>query len=74
MDEWVYTADEVVDAASTVVAVKVDGDDHPELAERFEVVGYPTMVLVSPEGEELGRLSGYVSVKGMTQFLTDTNN
>ena len=70
MDEWVYTADEVVDAASSVVSVKVDGDDHPELADRFEVVGYPTMILLSPEGIELGRLSGYVSVKGMTQFFS----
>ncbi len=70
MDEWVYTADDVVDAAMSVVSVKVDGDDHPELAERFEVVGYPTMILLSPEGVELGRLSGYVSVKGMTQFFS----
>jgi thiol-disulfide isomerase/thioredoxin len=69
MDEWVYTADDVVDASEPFIAVKVDGDDHPELAKSHEVSGYPTMILTSPEGEELGRASGYVNVADMTTFL-----
>jgi thiol-disulfide isomerase/thioredoxin len=69
MDEWVYTADQVVDASTRVIAVKVDGDDHPELKERFGVSGFPTMIILDPVGEELRRLSGYVNVADMTEFM-----
>ena len=69
MDQWVYTADAVVEAAAPLVAVKVDGDEHPDLKERFGVTGFPTMVLLSPDGEELRRLSGYVNVADMRNFL-----
>ncbi len=69
MDQWVYTADPVVRASSGVVAVKIDGDDHPDLAKAHNVVGYPTMILMGPDGTELRRLSGYVNVADMTTFL-----
>jgi thiol-disulfide isomerase/thioredoxin len=69
MDEWVYTADGVVDAAQSVVAVKVDGDERLDLKDRFGVTGFPTMVLLNAQGEELGRESGYVNVADMTEFL-----
>jgi thiol-disulfide isomerase/thioredoxin len=69
MDEWVYTADDVVDASQAVVAVKVDGDERLDLKERFGVSGFPTVILLSPQGEELRRASGYVNVVDMTEFL-----
>ena len=69
MDEWVYTADGVVDAAESLVAVKVDGDERLDLKDRFGVTGFPTMILLNSGGEELGRASGYVNVADMTDFL-----
>jgi thiol-disulfide isomerase/thioredoxin len=69
MDEWVYTADQVVDASQSVVAVKVDGDDFPDLKNRFGVSGFPTMIIMAADGVELRRLSGYVNVADMTEFL-----
>jgi len=69
MDEWVYTADAVVDAAGNLVAVKVDGDERLDLKERFGVTGFPTVILLSPDGEEMRRASGYVSVAEMAEFL-----
>jgi thiol-disulfide isomerase/thioredoxin len=69
MDEWVYTADGVVAAAQTVVAVKVDGDERLDLKDRFGVTGFPTLILLDAEGGELGRASGYVNVADMTEFL-----
>jgi thiol:disulfide interchange protein DsbD len=69
MDEWVYTADQVVDASSSVVGVKVDGDERLDLKDRFGVVGFPTMILLDSKGEEIRRVSGYVNVAEMTEFL-----
>jgi len=71
MDGWVYTAAKVVDAAKAgnVIAVKVDGDDHPELKKRFGVEAFPTMILLDAEGTELGRNVGYTGVDAMAAFL-----
>jgi len=70
MDEWVYTADVVVDASAAYVSVKVDGDEQPELKRRFMVEGYPTMLVVDTGGTVLRRAAGYQSVAEMTEFLT----
>jgi len=72
MDEWVYTADDVVIASQSVIAVKIDGDEHPDLKESFGVSGFPTMILLSSEGEEIRRVSGYVNVADMAEFLKGT--
>ena len=69
MDEWVYTADDVVAASQSVVAVKVDGDERLDLKERFGVSGFPTMILLDAMGEEIRRASGYVNVVDMTEFM-----
>jgi len=71
MTQYVFVAKDVVDAASDVMCVMVDGDEHSELVERFKVKGYPTGVMLSPEGEEVGRFLGYQSVVQMAQFLKD---
>ncbi|MDI9635704.1 thioredoxin family protein [Kamptonema cortianum] len=69
MDELVYTALDVVEAASGVVAVKVDGDVRKDLAEKFSVGAYPTMILLAPDGTEIRRAVGYRGVKAMVEFL-----
>lgn len=69
MDALVYTAQSVVTASQSVVAVKIDGDEHKDLTQRFEVSAYPTLILLSPEGDELRRAVGYQSVAEMVAFL-----
>lgn len=69
MDEWVYSADAVVDASASLITVKVDGDERLDLKDRFGVSGFPTMILLAPDGEELRRASGYVNVVDMTALL-----
>jgi len=49
--------------------VKVDGDERFDLMERFGVSSFPTMILLSPQGEKLRRTSGYVNVDDITSFL-----
>jgi len=71
MEEWVYTADSVVEASESFISVKVDGDDFPDLAKRFEVAGYPTMIKMSPSGEILGKVVGYQGVEAMAKFLKE---
>ena len=69
MDQWVYTADTVISASKSLVCVKVDGDDHRDLVKKFDVSGYPTLILVSPSGEILKKVSGYQSVIKTINFM-----
>jgi thiol:disulfide interchange protein len=69
MDQLVYSADAVVKAAENVISLKVDCDKEPELKKQFGVRGYPTMILLTPQGEELKRIDGYRGVKEMAVFL-----
>ncbi len=69
MDKIVYTADLVVDASKNIIAVKIDGDEHPELAKRFDVKAYPSLILLSSDGKILNKKVGYQSVKQTAAFL-----
>ena len=69
MDQLVYTASDVVTAASGVLAVKLDGDVERELVKQYEVKGYPTLLLLDVDGTVLNRAVGYTSVAETVKFL-----
>lgn len=71
MDQWVYTAHDVVAAAAGVVAIKLDGDVERELVKKYEVKGYPTLLLLDDQGAVVRRASGYQGVAAMARFLRD---
>lgn len=47
------------DLAKLVVPVRVDAEKERGLAGLFRVTGYPTTIVISRRGEEVGRLIGY---------------
>jgi len=53
------------------ISLKVDAEEHVDLAEEYDVVGYPTIVFLSPDGEEIGRIVGY---EPPDKFLQDVKN
>jgi thiol-disulfide isomerase/thioredoxin len=69
MDRMVYTAQPVVDAARGTIAVKVDGDDQRALVKRYGVGGYPTLIVLDPDGTEVRRAVGYRGVAEMVELL-----
>lgn len=69
MDQLVFTAAAVVTAAKDVIAVKVDGDDHRDLKKRYNVDGYPTLILLESDGKEVRLGVGYQSVLEMVALM-----
>lgn len=69
MAELVFTAQEVVDAATGATCIVVDGDARKDLTEKYEVTAYPTGILFDGEGKEIARYVGYQSVKQTAAFL-----
>jgi thiol:disulfide interchange protein len=61
MEREVYTDKDFVEFSRSQVFLRLMADTSPEgeqLARRFRVVGFPTIVVLNAEGEEVGRLVG----------------
>ncbi len=70
MDTTTFVDAAVVAALKArTVPIKVDADADPGLTRRFNVDGYPTMLLVKPDGTELGRILGFRSAADFLDAL-----
>jgi thiol-disulfide isomerase/thioredoxin len=71
MDEWIWTDAEVVEALRAgFVGVKLDGDIEKEHVRRFEVKGYPNILIVDPaSGLATRSVVGYQSSQQILDFL-----
>jgi thioredoxin-related protein len=67
----IFTRDEFVSKSRAFVPVYVDGDtpSGQALGQRFNVSGYPTMVLLTADGNEVTRLEGSVEPAKYMQLL-----
>ena len=54
---------------SRYLAVRVDQDARPDLANRYEDYGWPATVIYAPDGSELVKRQGYVPPKAMAALL-----
>ena len=68
LDREVYTSAEVIALSQEFVCVKVDGGRRPGLARTHRVGGYPTVLFLGPQGQELNRVRGYEPTHA---FLSD---
>ncbi len=73
LDREVFPNAVVGEAARGLVAVKVDAEagDGPAVVERYHVVGYPTVLVLRPDGTEIDRIFGYVEPDAFAATLTD---
>lgn len=71
MDEWIWTDAEVAAALHAgYVGVKLDGDIEKAHVKRFEVTGYPTMVILDPATDKVvKKVSGYQSSVQVLTFI-----
>jgi uncharacterized protein YyaL (SSP411 family) len=70
MDEKTYAHPEVLDLLKKhVVAIRVDADAHPDLAERYRDWGWPATALLTPRGQALAELRGYQAPERFLSFL-----
>ncbi|RJP37166.1 MAG: DUF255 domain-containing protein [Phycisphaerales bacterium] len=60
MDKTTFVDERVVAALrARTIPIKVDAEADAALARRFNVDGYPMMLLVRPDGTEAGRIAGF---------------
>ena len=72
MDETTYRDPEIGKILSEkFVAIRVDIDARPDLAERYGEWGWPATILLSPDAEELGKFRGYLEPDKLRAALDD---
>ena len=70
MDEQTYANPHIAaELASHYIAVKVDHDARPDLAERYRDYGWPATIIFDAKGRELVKRAGYIPVAEMQQLL-----
>jgi uncharacterized protein YyaL (SSP411 family) len=74
---WCHVMDETTYADAEVgrllnerfIAVRVDIDARPDLAERYGDWGWPATIVLSPDAEELGKYRGYLETQRLLEIL-----
>jgi uncharacterized protein YyaL (SSP411 family) len=70
MDTTTYRDPRVVALlGSNYLAVRVDQDARPDLANRYENYGWPATIIYAPDGTEIVKKQGYVEPDGMARLL-----
>ena len=59
----------VAQLATQFICVLVDADEEPQLCQRLQLAGYPTLVIISPAGSSLGRLTGWQEAPALAHSL-----
>jgi hypothetical protein len=70
MDETTYRDPKVISLmGSRYVAVRVDQDSRPDLANRYEDYGWPATIVFAADGTEIVRRRGYLNPSEMASML-----
>lgn len=70
LDDSVYTDSKVIQMSTEMVFVKVDADKDTLDTRKYGISGYPTIVLMKPDGEEIDRIYGYLP---LPDFINQIN-
>jgi uncharacterized protein YyaL (SSP411 family) len=70
MDATTYRDPSIVAlVGSRYVAIRVDQDSRPDLANRYEDYGWPATIIYAPDGTEIVKKQGYVEPAAMARLL-----
>lgn len=70
MDQKTYANEDVANVISEhFIAVKVDHDERPDLANRYRNYGWPATIVFSADGREIVKRAGYIAPQRMARLL-----
>jgi len=69
MERTTWADPGVIERTAAFVALKVDGDLHPGVMERYGVAVLPALLVLDGAGDEMGRIVGFVSADELRPIL-----
>jgi len=76
LDNKVYAKAEVYEFANTnQINYKIDAEkgEGPDFAKKYKIEGYPSVLFLDGDGNEIDRIYGYVPVKEFKEMIVDYN-
>lgn len=74
MTAKVLSEQQVVQRSRRFICVAVDADRDPDICRTHGVRGYPTILVISPDGREIVRRTGKVALKTLVAMLDDVHS
>ncbi len=74
MEEQTYPAAKVIAAAQDFVMVQVDVDEHPDLAQRYNINSLPTMEWMHADGKPFATISGGLPPDMLLHAMREAKN
>ena len=71
LDASVFSHPAVIDSLDNYIFLKVDTDEHEDVAAYYSVVGMPTLVILNTEGHEVHRSVGMLDPEEYSQKLNE---
>lgn len=59
MDKNTFQNPQVQEKLSNYVLVKINGDENPDFMMKYQIYGYPTILILDPDGNIVKTISGY---------------
>ncbi|GIX40946.1 MAG: hypothetical protein KatS3mg129_0679 [Leptospiraceae bacterium] len=59
IEKETYQSNEFNKWKQKLILTIIDGDKNPQIANEFQIIGYPTIILLDYNGVEIGRIEGY---------------
>ena len=69
MDKEVYTDPDVIAQSQNWVSVKIDGEKRPDVAQAYNVTGYPTILFVENSGKPFATVPGFEAAPQFAQSM-----
>ncbi len=69
MDKETLQNPEVQQKLSNYVLLRINGDENPELMQKYQVYGYPTVLIIDPRGNLVKRIYGYQTPQNFVNMI-----
>lgn len=74
LDKEVYAEARIIALSADFFCVKIDAEKNAEIASRFGVRGYPTIVFLNPAGKEVAKIIGYRPVSDFLKSMLEARD
>lgn len=71
LDQETYQDQRVIQASHNFICLKIDAERSPDLAQKYNVSGYPTILFVNTTGKKIGGGSGF---RDANKLLSEMNS
>jgi tetratricopeptide (TPR) repeat protein len=71
LEDSTFTDQRVIDLAASMVFVRTEGKKDSVTRERFQIAGFPTVILMNSSGEEIDRIYGYAPPEEFVSTIQD---